>query len=128
MAGGRPTKYTPELLIKAHEYVDGAWQDEGDAVPMIVGLALYCEISKDTVYEWMKHDDKAEFSDIAKRVEQMQEKNLARGGLSNEFNASITKLLLSKHGYSDKQEIDHTTKGEAVSGLAVVFGKAEGEA
>ena len=63
-AGGRPTKYTPELLEKAHEYADGAWKDE-DAVPMIVGLALHCDISKQRVYEWMKDDDKAEFRDIA---------------------------------------------------------------
>ena len=24
---GRPTKHTPALLKKAHEYVDGAWED-----------------------------------------------------------------------------------------------------
>jgi hypothetical protein len=30
------------------------------------------------------------------------------------MNANITKLLLSKHGYSDKQEIDHTTNGKDV--------------
>ena len=113
MAGGRPTKYTPELLVKAHEYVDGAWKDE-DAVPMIVGLAIHCDISKDTVYDWMKDEKKAEFSDIALRVEQMQERYLAKGGLSNAMNANITKLLLSKHGYSDAQKIDHTTKGEAI--------------
>ena len=111
---GRPTKYTPELLVKAHEYVDGAWKDE-DAVPMIVGLALHCGISKDTVYEWMKDESKSEFSDIARRVEQLQERYLAKGGLSQVFNANITKLLLSKHGYSDKQEIDHTSTDGSMS-------------
>lgn len=114
MAGGRPTKYTPELLEKANDYVDGAWELE-DAVPMIVGLALHCNISKETVYAWAKEDDKKEFSDIAKTVEQMQERYLAKGGLSNTMNANITKLLLSKHGYSDKQEIDHTTDGEKIA-------------
>ena len=111
---GRPTKYTPELLVKAHEYVDGAWKED-DAVPMIVGLALHCDISKALVYEWMKNADKEEFLDIARKVEAMQEKHLAKGGLSNEFNANITKLLLSKHGYSDKQEIDHTSTDGSMS-------------
>ena len=124
MAGGRPTKYTKELLKKAHEYIDGAWKKE-DAVPMIVGLALHCDISKVTVYEWMKDPEKDEFSNIAKKVEQMQERYLAKGGLTNEMNANITKLLLSKHGYSDKQEIDHTSTGEKIEGITVTFGKPE---
>jgi len=118
MPAGRPSKYTPELLKKAHEYADGAWQTD-DAVPMIVGLALHCDISKQRVYEWMKDDDKAEFRDIALKVEQMQERYLSKGGLSNTFNANITKLLLSKHGYSDKQEVDHTTGGEKISELKI---------
>jgi len=117
---GRPTKYTPELLKRAHEYVDGAWKED-DAVPMIVGLALHCDISKQRVYEWIKDDDKKEFRDIARRVEQMQERFLARGGLSNAFNANITKLLLSKHGYSDKQEIDHTTNGKNITQIQRVI-------
>jgi hypothetical protein len=29
---------------------------------------------------------------------------LANGGILNEYNASITKLLLTKHGYSEKTE------------------------
>jgi hypothetical protein len=33
-----------------------------------------------------------------------QEKMLANGGILNEYNASITKLLLTKHGYSEKTE------------------------
>ena len=113
-AGGRPTKYTPELLKKAHEYVDGAWQED-DAVPMIVGLALYCDISKQRVYEWMKDPKKKEFRDLAKKVEALQEKYLAKGGLSNDFNANITKLLLSKHGYSDKAIVDHTSTDGSMS-------------
>lgn len=113
-AGGRPTKHDDDLLRKAKDYLE-SWKDLGDAVPMIVGLAIHCNISKDTVYAWMKDESKREFSDIARRVEQMQERYLAAGGLSNAFNANITKLLLSKHGYSDRQEIDHTTQGEKIT-------------
>ena len=117
MSAGRPSKYTPELLKKAREYVDGAWKLD-DAVPMIVSLALYCDISKETVYAWMKDPEKEEFSDIAKRVEALQEKYLSKGGLDNSFNANITKLLLSKHGYSDKHDVDVTSAGEKIVSIA----------
>lgn len=36
-----------------------------------------------------------------------QEQILLNRGLMGAFNSNITKLMLSKHGYSDKQEIDH---------------------
>ena len=38
----------------------------------------------------------------------MQENRLLNGGLAGEFNASITKLLLYKHGYHEKAEFDLT--------------------
>lgn len=118
--GGRPSKYTPELLEKAHEYLD-VYQLNGEVIPSIVGLALHCDISNQRVYEWIKDADKQEFRDIVTRVSQKQELKLACGGLSNEFNANITKLLLSKHGYSDKAQIDHTTAGEKITQPQIIF-------
>ncbi len=114
MAGGRPTKYTPELLKKAHEYVDN-WEISGRKIPSIVSLAIHCDISKQRVYEWLKDDDKSEFRDIVARVEAKQEEILIDNGLDRTFDASLSKMMLSKHGYSDKQEIDHTTKGESLN-------------
>jgi len=105
MAGGRPTKYTPELLKKAHEYVNN-WEISGRKIPSIVSLALHCGIAKSMVYEWIKDDDKQEFSDIVARVEAKQEEILIDNGLDRTFDASLSKMMLSKHGYSDKQEID----------------------
>jgi hypothetical protein len=32
---------------------------------------------------------------------------LIDGGLIGDFNPTITKLMLTKHGYSDKQEVDN---------------------
>ena len=37
-----------------------------------------------------------------------QEKDLINKGLTGDFNSTITKLILTKHGYSDKQDIDHS--------------------
>lgn len=109
MPAGRPTKYTPELLEAAHAYVNGGWEKEGDLVPTVVGLALTIGISKASCYDWAKHEDKKEFSDILTRVENMQERKLVAGGLAQEFNPAITKMMLTKHGYSDSQKVDHTS-------------------
>ena len=41
---------------------------------------------------------------------ELQEDLLKEGGLIGDFNSTIAKLFLTKHGYSDKQEIQQETK------------------
>jgi len=36
-------------------------------------------------------------------------------GLDGTFNAAITKLILHNHGYSEKQELAHTSPDESMS-------------
>jgi hypothetical protein len=104
MAGGRPTTYTPEMLEKANAYLE-AWKDEGDMIPSVVGLVKYIERSKTCVYEWAKDDDKKEFKDILDRINEVQRQVLINKGLSGDFNSNITKLVLGKHGFSEKREL-----------------------
>ena len=105
MPGGRPTLYTPELLKKAREYLT-AWVDDDDQViPSVAGLALHIGVCRDTCHTWAKEEEKTEFSDIYKEVMVKQEVTLANKGLKGEFNSTITKLMLTKHQYSDKQEL-----------------------
>ena len=40
---------------------------------------------------------------------------LINGGLMGDFNASIAKVMMTKHGYSDKQEIDNTSSDGSMS-------------
>ena len=98
---GRPTKLTDELLAKAEDYVDN-YEAYGDPVPTVVGLALEIGVSRSTCYEWAKADGR--FSDIFTRAEETQERGLVRGGLEGKYNPAITKMMLTKHGYSDKVE------------------------
>lgn len=112
---GRPTKYTPEILDAAQAYLDGGWEAVGDAVPTVVGMALDIGIAKSTCYDWAKREDKQAFSDILTRVEALQERKLVNGGLVQEFNPAITKMMLTKHGYSDKIEQDHTSSDGSMS-------------
>jgi hypothetical protein len=117
----RPSEYTPEKLDLARAYIDGGWSEQGDAVPQIAGLALAVGIHRDTVYQWAKDEDKKEFSDILTRVMHSQERCLVNDGLRGTFNPAITKMMLSKHGYSDKQAVDHTTNGESITRIERVI-------
>jgi len=100
----RPTKYTKALLEKASEYLDN-YQEQGDLIPSHVGLFLYLGISKTCAYDWAKEEDKKEFSAILEVIMLKQQKVLIDGGLSNAMNSAIVKLVLGKHGFSDKQEL-----------------------
>lgn len=114
MKVGRPSKYTRELLTKAHEYVDGGWQQE-DEIPQLVGLAEWCDISEETLHTWRKHKSKKEFSELCARVMGMQKRGLVNKGLRRDIDSSLSKLLLMKHGYSDKQEVDHRSEDGSMS-------------
>lgn len=105
----RPTKYTPELLEAAHAYADGMWRENGDAVPTVVGLAIDLGIDEETAHRWGKEKGKEEFSKLLTRVKDLQHRHLVNKGLNGETNPAITKMMMTKHGYSDKVEQDHTS-------------------
>ena len=113
MTAGRPTKYTPELLEKAHKYVNGEFLLDG-VIPSIEGLALFLEIARETCHTWRHEEGKEEFSDILEKVLAKQAVMTINGALNNEFNASIAKLLLGKHGYSDRSTTDITSGGKPI--------------
>ena len=121
---GRPSKLTPELIEKAFDYIFVADQGEpfgicagyttdGSVIPTIEGLALFLNISRETIYVWEKENDG--FSDIVGNLRNQQASMLLNGGLSGKYNPTIAKLILSgKHGYIEKREEDITSKGEQV--------------
>lgn len=100
MTAGRPTDYTPELIEKAREYLTVY-----DGLPNLAGLSLYIGVARSTVHKW--RGEKAEFSDICDELMAKQEQTLINNGLNGEFNPTITKLILTKHGYSDKVDSTH---------------------
>jgi hypothetical protein len=111
MAGGRPTEYSPDMLDRSRNYLVAA-QDEVIAkdiihvnLPSVAGLALFLGVARNTIYEWAKTN--AEFQDILEQILATQEKRLIERSLGDQYNSTIAKLMLTKHGYSDKQEIDH---------------------
>ena len=109
---GRPTKYNAKIISKAKDYLENYEQYE-EVIPSIEGLACHLHIARDTIYDWSKQDDKREFSDIVGDILSKQAKVLMNKGLVGDFNSVIAKLIMHKHGYSDKQE----TKIDANIGL-----------
>jgi len=103
MSGGRPTKYTDELVEKAKAYLTDYIMYE-DMIPSIASLSLVLGVDRSTLYAWEK--EHVEFSYILADIKAKQEKVLISKGLSGDFNSTITKLVLGKHGYHDKQDMD----------------------
>lgn len=104
---GRPPKYGDEILEQAMKYLEGGWVDVKQAIPSLTGLALYLGIVSSTIYDW--RDKYEDFSSICKSILDMEENCLKNNGLNGVFNPTITKLILSKHGYSDKVDVDNTS-------------------
>lgn len=101
---GRPTAYDEVKTIeRALEYIDGGYQeDDKEVIPTIFGLALWLGISSSTAYQWAK--EKPKFSDTLRILMDRQGQICLQGGMTGRFNSTITKLILSKHGYSDRVE------------------------
>lgn len=121
---GRPTVYDEETLGKCLAYVE-LWTDpdplykEGrevpdtyeqppSIVPSVAGLAVHMMIARSTIYEWKERKD--DFSDILEYLMSVQNEILLNGGLGGSLNSTITKLMLTKHGLSDKQELEVVDK------------------
>lgn len=108
----RPTKLTKALIAKAKEYQSNWAKIDGSVIPTKEGLALYLGIARSQIYEWaeLKTPLALEFQDIFESTMAQQGRTLAGHGLDGTFNSTITKLMLSKHGYVEKvqQEVEHT--------------------
>jgi hypothetical protein len=100
---GRPTKYSTALLDKAQHYLDN-YEEYGHQIPSSSGLSLVLGLSRETLRLWSRDEDKKAFLGILDRIHQKQECVLLDNGLTGKFNATITKLVLGKHGYHDRAE------------------------
>ena len=98
---GRPSELEP-TLAKAKEYLLGGYKDAGEVIPNIAGLACYVGKARSTIYEYAEQSK--DFSDILDGIMKLQESKLLNEGLKGNFNPTITKLILTKHGYSDRIE------------------------
>ena len=99
----RPSKLDETVIERAREYVDAGWSEIGHALPHAAGLATYLGVSRKTLYNWREGNE--EFLHILDRLLGIQETELWNKGLKGEYQPTLVKLMLTKHGYSDRQEI-----------------------
>ena len=109
---GRPTKYSEKLQALADTYIS-KYKELGDVIPSRVGLCSFLGISKSTSFEWA--NIYPEFSATLDAIDVMQERVALNRGLDGTFNSTIVKLVLANHGYSDRQELAHTSPDGSMS-------------
>lgn len=104
---GRPTKYTEEINQAAKDYISN-YKEHNHAFPSIVGMAFVLNIAKSTLYLWA-NEERGSFSDTLEHCCDSQEFLVLNGAIRNNFNSTISKLVLANFGYHDKA--DNTLSG-----------------
>ena len=115
----RPSKYNDSILDSAHTYLE-TYKEQGDIIPSVVGLALFLDVTPKTLYNWSDDEKNPEFLHMLTKIKSTQEQKLISGGLGGEFNAAITKLVLTKHGYHEKIDTDVTTGGKEIANNFII--------
>lgn len=140
---GRPSIYNANVLIQTRKYLNSCKDKEEEfhktrgeksdgferilnvKLPTIEGLAVFLHISRETIYAWCK--EYTDFSDIIEELRTKQADALISNGLSGNYNSTIAKVLLTKHGY--KEGIEHGGEdGEPIKiDITKMLDKAYGE-
>ena len=123
--GGRPTEYSEEKLEFAVEYLTKWHTEYGEPIPTIESLCVHLGIGKATIYRWANGevesipDESAKrFRDVLDAIMAIQGKELIFGSLAGEFQPIISRMMLAaKHGYNEKVQVDHTSKGDKIEGF-----------
>lgn len=119
--GGKPTLHTDSFIAK-----------EADALVEWIKnptnlyykkFALERGYHPQRLSEFAKKNEK--FAEALGQAKCWQELRLIEGGLSNSYNASITKFVLANcHGWADRQQ--QTVSGDTVNPLALVLSCVDG--
>lgn len=117
---GRPLKF--QSVEDLQQKVDAYFASEPEDLWTITGLALALDTSRDTLIDYESTEGREEFFDTIKKAKEMvhnaYERDLRRKGRSGDI------FALKNFGWSDKQEIDHTTKGEKLDPFSGVSAEA----
>lgn len=107
--GGRPTKYREEMChVVIAEMREGASKCE---------VAGELGISEETLYAWRKkHPLFSEAIQIGGQLSKQWWYKQGRKNLENkDFNPRLWYMnMKNRHGWADKKQIDHTSKGQSI--------------
>jgi len=105
---GRPTNFNAGTLATTKDYIENYKSKYGHQMPSVAGLAVVLKVGRRGIYQWEDQQESPEFQHMLEELQAEQELVLFNRGLVGEFNSTISKLALTKHGYSDKQEQEIT--------------------
>jgi len=104
-------------------------QNPENVLPTLAGLSLHLGVGLSTLEAWKakqiqdldpeKYPRFDEFQGVLGVLEATQHDKLIQNGLSGKHNSNITKLLLTKHGYTDQNKTVH----EAGDRMAALMGE-----
>lgn len=120
--GGRPKRYSTEDIERfADEFK--VWLNE----PSHVWFKDFCldnDIDPDLMSEWASNE---KFNGVYKLAKHRQESRLINGGLTNIYNGSIVKLVLSNAHDWKTDKAETKVSGDAANPLAFILNKIDGE-
>lgn len=115
MPAGRPTKYKEAMVKQVGIYVDARLGTR--KLVTLAGLAVELGIHRETILEWEKIHP--EFSDVIKRLREVQRDQLQCEGVQGKFNPTMCIFLLKNHhAFVDRHE--HTGAGGEGIGLQIM--------
>jgi len=117
---GRPFKFTPEEALERARWYLANYEQEGDLVPTVAGLAVYMDCSKKILYNYQQHPDYAELIPVMDALMTKQHKLLTSGGLGGRFHPVVTRIMLSKHGDIERREVDNLSSDGSMSPIAPI--------
>lgn len=110
---GRPTDYPGDdkAIERITQYVAACRKRH--YLPTKEGLAVEFGIGVKTLYNWA--DAHPDFLQVLEALMAAQASQLIQNGLKGEYNSTITKLMLTKHDYFDKQDVTSGGKPMLIS-------------
>ncbi len=122
----RPSKLLPPQRVKVFKAFEEYIADNND--PTIVKFcaldktAIQHKVTKDNIHDWK------EFSELRRRAIDKQEAYLLEGAPRNRLNASVAifRLKQPQHGYTDRQEIQHSGDGGLFGANALTIKVVDG--
>ena len=115
-AGGRPTKYIPDVVYpKITAYIESCCRERTE-LPTVEGLALALDVRTDTLYRWAKKYSK--FSDTIKKIAEKQKNQLMNDGMygGKKINQAMAIFLL---------KVNHGMREDPTTAIQVnVFGQS----
>jgi hypothetical protein len=121
--GGRPTKYKSSYC-NADKYFKHCKEEK--EIPTVCGYAIFLGVSERTLREWRKEHE--EFSPTLRVLMSLQKQALINKGLKNEYNSTITKLMLSaNHDMIETSGREHKVSEETATLLGMIDGQDKGK-